>query len=131
MSIRHRRLLSTRRYAERPFARQLPMPRGFDRSCETFGSQSPVPIGDYLVETGEKPERISLHGSHALGSRVTGRGPASNVHFCHMYARARRRWMQWSRKSCDSTDTDDAAIARDRLRIDTRKWLMAKLAPRK
>jgi len=32
---------------------------------------------------------------------------------------------------CDSTDTDDAAIARDRLRIDTRKWLMAKLAPRK
>lgn len=57
--------------------------------------------------------------------------------FQQMYARAReQRVERWSDEIIELADepvapNDNAAVQRARLRVDTRKWLMSKLAPRK
>jgi hypothetical protein len=57
--------------------------------------------------------------------------------FQQMYARAReQRVERWSDEIIELADApiaamDNAAVQRARLRVDTRKWLMSKLAPRK
>jgi hypothetical protein len=57
--------------------------------------------------------------------------------FQQMYARAReQRVERWADEIIELADEpvpagDNAAVQRARLRVDTRKWLMSKLAPRK
>ncbi len=57
--------------------------------------------------------------------------------FAERYARARERLVEhWADEIVELADApvapnDNAAVQRARLRVDTRKWLMSKLAPRK
>jgi hypothetical protein len=57
--------------------------------------------------------------------------------FSEQYARARMACVErWSEEIVELADepvapNDNAAVQRARLRVDTRKWLMSKLAPRK
>jgi hypothetical protein len=57
--------------------------------------------------------------------------------FSEQYARAREACIErWSEEIIELADepvapNDNAAVQRARLRVDTRKWLMSKLAPRK
>jgi hypothetical protein len=57
--------------------------------------------------------------------------------FAERYARARERLVEhWADEIIELADAevppnDNAAVQRARLRVDTRKWLMSKLAPRK
>ena len=57
--------------------------------------------------------------------------------FSEQYARAREACIErWAEEIIDLADEpiepgDNAAVQRARLRVDTRKWLMSKLAPRK
>ena len=52
--------------------------------------------------------------------------------FLQMYAQA-REWQQeyWADQIIEIADDDKLDVHRSRLMVDTRKWLMAKLAPRK
>lgn len=75
---------------------------------------------------------------------------ASNAEFCDQYARAREiqadhwadevveiaddgsnDWMERETKAGTITVVDHENINRSRLRVDTRKWLMTKAAPKK
>jgi hypothetical protein len=65
---------------------------------------------------------------------------ASNQDFCDKYARARERQADFMASQtvdiADDTSKDNSfagsvAVARSRLRIDARKWLASKLAPKK
>jgi len=57
--------------------------------------------------------------------------------FADQYARAREACVErWAEEIVELADApieamDNAAVQRARLRVDTRKWLMSKLAPRK
>jgi hypothetical protein len=57
--------------------------------------------------------------------------------FAEQYARAREAVVErWAHEIVELADepvapNDNAAVQRARLRVDTRKWLMSKLAPRK
>ena len=49
-----------------------------------------------------------------------------------MYAHARERQQEyWADQIIEIADDDNLDVHRSRLMVDTRKWLMAKLMPRK
>ena len=55
-----------------------------------------------------------------------------HAEFCDMYARAREDQQEhWADEIIEIADLASYNVHQARLRIDTRKWLMAKLAPRK
>lgn len=52
--------------------------------------------------------------------------------FRDQYTRARDLLTEyWANEIVDIADEDDADVNRSRLRVDTRKWLMARMAPKK
>jgi len=51
--------------------------------------------------------------------------------FLERYARARKECLEIADRGKDSENESQARIQRDRLRVDTRKWMAARLAPKK
>lgn len=52
--------------------------------------------------------------------------------FSEQYARAQAdRTAYWAEEIVEISDDDKADIQRSKLKVDTRKWLMSKMAPRK
>ena len=96
---------------------------------------TPEQFDAILVDVAAGLSAVKAAESRGIDRKTFYRQVAANEGMRHKYARAKEVglsvWEEQINEIADDVPPDAASVAKARLQVDTRKWLMAKLAPRK